>query len=119
MDKKLYNIPYLEEQDINEDGSLKSHVTKKKPTLVMVQGNFCGYCTQAKPDFQKLANNPYFSVATVMIDGSESEKRASSKLPKTQGVPAYIGFTSDGKNGIIHNGNRDAQSLIDFMKSFK
>lgn len=117
---KLFEIAYLEGDDVNADGSLKSHVGNGKPVLVMVQGNFCGYCTRAKPDFQKLLNNGVFAVATVQTDGSGSDQVAASKLSKVNkspGVPSFIGFDKDGKFVKSHNGGRDSQSLMNFGKS--
>ena len=65
---KLYNVGYLENHDIDREGNiLMNKITSKssnsfgfkknkhKKILVMVQANFCGHCTNAKPDFQKLA----------------------------------------------------------------
>jgi thiol-disulfide isomerase/thioredoxin len=120
MSKNLVNIPYVEGNDVNDDGSLKSHVGKGLPVLIMVQGNFCGYCTKAKPDFQKLENNGEFMVATVQIDGGDTDKMANNKLSKvisSKGVPAYACFNKNGKFVKMHNGGRDAESLKKSMKN--
>lgn len=117
--KILVNIPYLEGKDINDDGTLKPEVTKGKNVLVMIQGDFCGYCTKAKPEFQKLRDISDFTIATVQIDGGETDKKANSKLSKvvsSQGVPAYACFNSSGKFVKMHNGGRDAESLKKTMK---
>jgi thiol-disulfide isomerase/thioredoxin len=121
MDKILIGVAYLESSDINPDGSLKPHVTKGKPVIVMVQGNFCGYCTMAKPAYAQLAkalNNCV--VATIQSDGSPSERQASklvSQLYDSKGVPAYLGFNSNGKLASVHSGGRDVQSLQQFASS--
>jgi len=120
MSKILVGIPYLEGQDINQDGSL--NVLKGKPVVMMVQGLFCTYCTKAKPDFQKFAQStPGVQACTVQTDGGPSDKEAAEKLRKTvnksQGVPAYLGFNAQGKFVSIHSGGRDVASLQAFAKS--
>ena len=121
MSKILIGIPYLEETDVNSDGSLKAHVCKGKPVVVMVQGNFCGYCTSAKPDFQRFAQTAQnVSSVTVQIDGGPMDKRANKKLSlvnTSPGVPAFLGFDSQGNFVKIHQGNRDIASLQGFASS--
>lgn len=121
MDKILKNIPYLEVQDVNQDGTLKSHVGKGKPVVLMVQGNFCGYCTQAKPAFEEFARNVQNAVAvTVQIDGDQSEKQANALIAKInpgKGVPVFLGFDENGKFEKLHTGNRDANSLMQFAST--
>jgi thiol-disulfide isomerase/thioredoxin len=121
MDKILINIPYLEDSDINPDASLKPSVCKGKPVLLMVQGNFCGYCTKAKPAFQKCVQMvPEVVFATVQTDGSPSERKASQMLSavnKSPGVPAYLGFDKNGKFVGIHNRGRDVQDLKAFCQT--
>lgn len=114
---KLINIVYLEGQDIDDSGNLYPHVGNGKPVLLMVQGNFCGYCNQAKPAFQELVDISSAVIATVQIDGETSDKQASQKLSKNkgQGVPSYMGFDKNGKFKMLHNGGRDASSLKNFI----
>jgi thiol-disulfide isomerase/thioredoxin len=118
MSKLLINIPYLEQQDVNPDGSLKDYVCQGKPVVVMVQGNFCGYCTQAKPAFQEFSKNtPSCRAVTIQSDGDASDKGASKNLSsvnKSQGVPAFLGFNKQGKFVALHNGGRDMASLQKF-----
>ena len=96
--------------------------------LVMVQGDFCGYCTKSKPDFKKIArefgsttiNQNSVVFATIKIDGKKSESELSAKLPQItgqdlKGVPVYLLFVN-GKFVAIHNGGRDAESLKKFLK---
>jgi len=116
----LKNIMYLEGQDVTPSGELKPHVTKGKPVLLMLQGNFCGYCTKAKPAFQSLQGHPKFSLATVQTDGGPSDAAAGQILGKynsSGGVPAFLLFDSNGKFKAMHQGNRDAESLVAFASS--
>lgn len=124
MDKILFGIPYLETGDVNNDGSLNQNIvdtiTNGKPVLVMVQGNFCGYCTKSKPDFQQLANNSEFAVLTIQIDGDQGDQganKAISSVNTAKGVPSYMVYNKDGKFVRMHDGGRDSKSLMQAMKS--
>jgi thiol-disulfide isomerase/thioredoxin len=121
MSNILVGIPYLEDSDINPDASLKSHVNNGKPVVMMVQGNYCGWCLKAKPDFQKLAEQvPNVVLVTVQTDGGPNDKKASQMLSavnKSPGVPAFLGFNSQGKFVKTHDGGRDVQSLKQFALS--
>ena len=118
----MENVAYLEIQDFNADGSLKPHVCQGKPVIIMGQGNFCKYCQLAKPDLQKLANSSaQIVVSTIVSDGDQSEKEASKFFKiwdsNHPGIPAYFGFSSNGKLQGIHKGGRDTESLNKFCSS--
>lgn len=117
----MVGIPYLEGNDINDDGSVKEYVGNGKPVVMMVQGNFCPHCTTAKPTFTQFAKStPTIVAVTVQTDGSDTDREASKKLSKVNtspGVPSFLGFSSDGKFRSIHNGGRDMASLQAFAKT--
>lgn len=123
MQKILYGIPYLEIEDVNPDGSLKPHVGQGKPVLLMIQGDFCGYCTDAKPAFQELAQKARGVVlATVQIDAGPKDKAANQALKtvNTQpGVPAFLGFDSSGRFVGAHKGDRTGPALSAFAAQLK
>ena len=123
------NVIFLENEDFSNDGVLhyKGRPLPNK-TLVMVQGNFCGYCTQSKPDFSELANihasnkiGKGVVFATLQIDGSQSEKSLKERLPtiakgaNLKGVPAYMVF-ENGKFVHMYEGGRDKKSIKEFLK---
>lgn len=118
----MENVAYIEVDDINSDGSLQSYVGNGKSVVLMAQGNFCGYCQQAKPAFQKFAQTtPNIVAATIVTDGDQSEKEASKFIkmwdPNHKGVPAYFGFSSNGQLKTLHTGGRDVDSLKSFATS--
>jgi thiol-disulfide isomerase/thioredoxin len=121
MSKLLVDIPYLEASDVTPNGDL-SH-TNGKPSIVMLQGNYCPHCTTAKPTFQLLPQETQnlVNVYTVQIDGdSESDRKAGSVLMNKHGIngiPAFAGFSKDGKFKAVHNGGRDLSSLKTFATS--
>lgn len=122
-DKILKNIPYLEDEDLTDDGSIVAGAMiklKNRPVLVMIQGNFCGWCTVAKPELQKLANEVGFACATIQIDGTESEKKAAAKANKafpSPGVPTFLVYDRNGKFVKAHDGERKADALKATMSS--
>lgn len=120
----MENVAYLEIEDFNSDGSLKPHVGRGKPVVLMAQGNFCGYCQKAKPDYLNFAkSNGNVVAASLEIDGSASEKQAANFLKQWdstyRGVPWYGGFNSDGKFAGVHGGGRDTQSIIGFSTKLR
>ncbi len=114
----MEGVAYLESEDVSNTG-VAPYVGKGKPVIVLVQGNFCGYCTQAKPAFQEFSRkNRGVVTATILIDGTETEKQAAEIVkswnPGSGGVPAYIGFDKTGKLSKVHTGGRDVKSLEEF-----
>jgi thiol-disulfide isomerase/thioredoxin len=99
---KYLNDPvvYLQESDFDENGNLiNPNIPKDKPVVIMIQAVFCGYCTEAKPAFQKYADNNKGKIfcATIQGDGKEKgEKELSSKLklikPGFRGYPDYVKY---------------------------
>jgi len=111
------HIVFLEREDFTDDGTFK-HNQGLKPMLVMVMGNFCGFCKKAAPMYKKLSEeNPNIICATVVIDGKPSEKELSSlissKITPVPGVPTFLLF-KNGKYVATHSGERTADSLKDF-----
>ena len=118
----MEKVAYLEIDDINPNGDLKSYVNNGLPVIIMAQGNFCGYCKTAKPAFQDLAkSNNEVVCCSIEIDGEDSEKAASKLIPKWdknyRGVPTYLGFNKHGKYIKTHTGGRDKKSLEQFVKT--
>ena len=119
----MENIAYLEVDDFNPDGSIKSYVNNGKPIVLMVQANFCGYCKQASPALAQFAKeSPDILVATIVTDGEQSEKQAARFVKiwdaDHKGVPAYFGFSPNGKFMIQHRGGRDVGSIKNFTESY-
>jgi thiol-disulfide isomerase/thioredoxin len=109
----------LESTDFTVNGDFKHF--KDKTCVVMVQANYCGHCTTAKPDFQKFAeNNKSIACLTIQGDGEEPDIKKMvgliSKIkPTFQGYPDYLLY----KNGQLVekeiNGRTEA-SLEEFIK---
>ena len=121
-------VIFLENDDFSPNGTL---MYKGKPlmnkTIVMVQGDFCGFCNELKPLYAKLSKTHRSDtlghgvvLATIKIDGSESEKKLKSRLPsivngaQLSGVPAFLLFDK-GKFIAIYSGDRSETSLKQFL----
>ncbi len=114
-------IAYLEDEDFTSDGKLK--LKPGKPVVIMIQGDFCGYCKQMKPAFQGMAKKMRGKVmcATIQIDGDESEKKLAKRLSKIlpvdyKGVPMVVSFNG-GNFGKEYKGDRGEASLVEFAKT--
>ena len=116
------SVAYLEDVDFDPQGNLLVD-TGGKPSCILLQGSFCGYCTQMKPEYHKFAkalSNKIF-MATIHIDGNDSEKRLNKRLssfiPNYKGVPIVLGYDRDGKYVKTHEGKRTADALAVFAES--
>lgn len=103
----FFNSPfiyYLEKDDV-QNGVLTSDKINSftnrpffsKISIVMIQGNFCGFCTQVKPYFEKLAAelHPYFDFMTIQTDGNDGFDAALFRQvlgQELQGVPMFVKF---------------------------
>jgi thiol-disulfide isomerase/thioredoxin len=110
-------IVFLQEGDI-----VNKKIMTGGKVFVMVQGSFCFYCTQSKPDFieasKQWKNKVLF--ATIQTDGDPSEKALAKELkaidPSISGIPAYLLF-NNGKYVATYTGNRDPASISKFLSS--
>jgi thiol-disulfide isomerase/thioredoxin len=114
-------VAYLEDSDFNSSGDLVNPlIPKDKAVVIMIQANFCGYCTVAKPDFQKFADITKDKVfaATIQGDGKEpGEKALSNKIkliqPDFRGYPDYVVYLN-GKRVDKKIEGRGVDDLINF-----
>lgn len=116
---KYLNDPvvYLQDSDFDASGNLiNPNIPKDQPVVIMIQANFCGYCTQAKPAFQQYADQNKGKVfcATIQGDGTEKgEKELGSNIDKIKkgfrGYPDYIKY----KGGKSVPGDISGRSLKD------
>ena len=86
-------VIYLEPKDFTSLGNLKHF--KDKICVIMVQANYCGYCNDAKPSFQKFAENNKNIVCLTIQGDDEKNSNSLSKIiqkikPSFQGFPDYI-----------------------------
>jgi thiol-disulfide isomerase/thioredoxin len=111
-------VIYLEDSDF--DNKFKPRFKMSRPMVVMVQGSFCGHCTDAKPAFQKCANiDNNVNWATIQVDGETSSglgKSLRSLLSNYNGVPHYFAINESG-NIIEHSGGRSSDELLAFSNS--
>lgn len=106
------NVYYLENTEFDSNYNLRSNLINKYTgapffsgiTIVMVQGDYCGYCTQFKPHFQQVADEltpQGIDFATIQIDG---------KLPGEQI------FTGDGLTNILKQPLQGVPLVVKFYQ---
>lgn len=113
-------IAYLEDSDFDEEGNLVNPEITDETVVIMVQANYCGFCTLAKPAFQEFADkmNGKVFVCTIQGDGDEKgEKELKSKInkwyPDFKGYPHYLLYKG-GKRVNKENRGREVVDLIEF-----
>ena len=116
-------IVYLESTDILQDGSIVNStlLSKNIPIVLMIQANYCGYCTMAKPEFQSFANQTQgkVSCATIQgdlkLEGVSNINNVKELYPDFKGYPYYILFNSSGKRVPREIQSRDMNGLKSFV----
>lgn len=117
----MYPVGYLNNEDIDDNGNIiNKKMLKYKNIVLMLQANFCHYCSLAKPDFQEFANmHPdHVLCLTIQADSDIFEQRNTAKkliknLPQFEGYPHYILF----RDGKITTKNIEGRSVKD-LESF-
>lgn len=114
-------IIYLETTDFNKMGELINPYFKDKKVIVLLQANYCQFCTDIKPFFQKAANkyHPTVIFATIQADGERTGEREFSRIldyikPGFLGFPDFVKYVN-GKR-INDNGpsDRDYKSIVEY-----
>jgi thiol-disulfide isomerase/thioredoxin len=120
MSYLLSPVLYLEAKDFNSNLDLKHF--KNKTCVVMVQANFCGHCTSAKPHFQKFAEKNKPNVVCLTIEGDDNTPETEKLLnlvkklkPSFGGFPDYLLFKNNKFVQKEING-RTAEALEEFIK---
>jgi thiol-disulfide isomerase/thioredoxin len=114
-----YPIGYLQVTDFDANGNLVNpELPKDRNILIMIQANFCGFCTKAKPDFQNLANDGEIVCLTIQADGEEKGEKELGEIlrkldPSFRGFPHYVLYR-EGKRVATHDGGRSKEDLKDF-----
>ena len=119
-------VAYLVDTDFDADGNLiNAEIPKDKPVFIMVQAEFCGHCTHAKPDFQKLADSNVGKIFTATIQGDGTEKgeaelsaKLSNFFPGFRGFPEYVLYYG-GKFKEKYEGGRSFEDLQKYINSLK
>lgn len=123
MSEFKYPVAYLEISDFSPDAKIVNPQLTQHPLFVMMQAGFCGFCVQAKPAFQQLAESNIIKCATIQPDGERpSEKALQSMVSKIypkqfQGYPSYVLILPNGTS-IAHEGGREYEDLQRFVSQY-
>ena len=108
-------IIYLEGKDFDTKGNLIRFKDSKLPKIIMIQANFCGHCTDAKPAYQEFAQKYAQKVLCFSIEADVNKDEWGPLLklikPSFQGFPDYllVGEKSKKING------RSVNSIKEFV----
>jgi thioredoxin-like negative regulator of GroEL len=114
----MTKIFYLENSDFSQDGKLL--INSDKMVVILLQADFCGYCKQFKPEFDKVVSalGKKVNFATIKIDDDkELGKRIGQFIPEFKGVPTVVLFQA-GKYMETYNGDRKADALIEYLHGY-
>ena len=115
-----YPIGYLQITDFDSNGNLiNPQIPKDRNVLIMIQSNFCGHCTKAKPAFQDLANDGQILCLTIQADGDQKGERELGEMlnkidPSFRGFPHYVLYRG-GRRIATHDGGRSKEELSAFV----
>ena len=118
MSYLLSPVIYLESKDFSSSGNLKHF--KDRTCVVMIQANYCGHCTTAKPHFQKFAeNNKSVICLTIQGDGDDPDVKKMVNLitkikPSFQGFPDYLLYKK-GKLVKKEINGRTEEALMEYI----
>jgi thiol-disulfide isomerase/thioredoxin len=128
------NVYYLENSDFDSNYRLVSNVFNPYTghpffsglTIIMVQGNYCHYCTELKPKFQQVADNlsqQGIDFATIQIDSEQAGEQIFKTDALTyiigkplEGVPIVLKFYQ-GRVVDMYTGDHDANALAQWIMS--
>jgi thiol-disulfide isomerase/thioredoxin len=98
----------------NKYNLLKQTAGYKNPQLITFTAEWCGHCQRFQPVLNELKNNSKLKVDFINYD-SEKDKNIINEY-KIQGYPTIM---LNYKNKLIeYQGNRDEQSIINFINSY-
>ena len=128
------NVYYLENTEFDSNYILGSNLVSNITgapffsglTIVMIQGNYCGYCTKFKPAFQQVADEltpQGIEFATIQIDGTQPGEQMFKGDALAQilgqplaGVPMVVKFYQ-GRPVDVYGGDHSAGPLAQWIMS--
>ena len=112
-----------ESQQLISDSLSKENLSYDKinynTSLSLYYANWCGHCNKFKPTWEQIKNqlnNSNINVLTIDCSG-DSNDTSINKTPngtELEGFPTII--LSKNNKDIIYNGERNASSILNFIK---
>lgn len=116
-DENLYKHKYLKyKHKYLELSKIKKNIMtggKEKPTMYLFKADWCGHCNHFMGTWDKLQKNMKNEINFVTYD---SDKHSNElKQWNIQGFPTI--YLKKGNQAIEYTGEREINSLVDFIKS--
>lgn len=108
-------VGFLEPTDFISPSKFR-HALNGRLMIVMVGASFCGYCTEAAPDFNTFAleNKQRVFCSVVPADGTPGQQilaRDLGTLGKFQSIPTFLLYDRNGNFIKVHK-ERSKDSFI-------
>jgi thiol-disulfide isomerase/thioredoxin len=120
-----YPVIYLQRSDFDYNGNLINPLLKNKKILIMTQADYCGHCTEAKPDFEKAAQymrnvSNKILFATIHADSKNPSEKDTMKIinkinPNFMGFPDYVVFVNGKRRNDDGPKGRTSKHLIEYL----
>ena len=121
-----YPVHYLQITDFDDTGKIINPeiLAAGKPTVIMIQAGFCGWCTKAKPAYQEFGNKyqDQAFVTTIQSDGEVAGEKELAKMlkkidPTFRGFPSYVMYDESGVYKKSHSGGRTVEDIHQFVSN--
>lgn len=114
------SIRNLSKADLmNVNGKLVISGMNGNPGLLLVKADYCGYCTQFLPTYQKIAKRIGANGFKLMILDSQQMTDFASKSMEIQGYPTLKFIEGSGHiNGAKYTGDRSEKDILDHICKF-
>ena len=116
-------IFYLESSDFDSNGNITNpNINTDLPIFIMIQANYCGYCTMAKPEFQRFAKTFQNKVtcATIQADPVQPDPDMKNIIniicPELTGFPTYVILFNH--RSILYEYGRSSQEMEKYFNFF-
>jgi hypothetical protein len=99
---------------INEDNYFnQKEVSENKPSIYLFKASWCGHCINFKETWNALADKFNDKINFISYDSAKDSKKM--KEWRVEGFPTLI--FRKGSSATEYNGDRDINSLIEFIKN--
>jgi len=120
-ENKINSNQFNEDEEINEDhekineDKTKSKINKKLNSLVLFYAEWCGHCKSLMPTWNALTDLiPKDLINMVKISCVKKQKECST-IKEISGYPTIIFVDMKLGKTITFNGNRNPESIIEFI----
>lgn len=111
--ENMENMSDMMEPSPSDDMDPQTIMNSDKPMMIFFYAPWCGHCTRAKPEFQKLMQKAKGRAFMINCD----EHQDIAKAHDIQGFPTIRFYPNGPRNGNPQEymGDRNHQNMLEFM----